>query len=256
MILFPISDESNGLKRVPWVTYLFIVLNIAVFIYQQMTPGFTEGHSAVPAEITGNQDLVGRIPFDVRGETVLIEHTPGPRPIYLTLLTAMFMHGSFMHIFSNLLFLYIFGDNVELRFGSFRFILFYLVSGIAASAVHILLDPNSVIPSLGASGAIAGVLGAYLVMFPWNRVNALLFFVKVISIPAWVVIGLWGVLQVLSMLSLSHGSGGGVAYGAHVGGLVAGIILGLATRLILPEEPDSILSRNYQMDEKARRILR
>lgn len=253
-MIFPISDDDSGLKKFAWVTILFIIINVAVFFYQQSNPTFTQGFTAVPAEITTGKDLVGPQPVEFGGKMVDIEHSKGPSPIFLTLLTSMFMHGSLMHLGSNMLFLWIFGDNVENRFGWFRFIIFYVISGLVATFAHILLDPDSKIPMLGASGAIAGVLGAYLVMFPRNKVNAL-FFVKIISLPAFIVIGLWAVLQVVNMFSLKPGSGGGVAYAAHVGGLVAGIILGLAFRFMLDREPEkNVLYQNYRHDDKARKI--
>jgi membrane associated rhomboid family serine protease len=226
---------------------------VAVFYYQTTHPDFTSGYSAVPKEITTNTDLVGDEMIQMRGEMHPIPQTPGPSPIFLTLFTAMFMHGSLMHLGSNMLFLWIFGDNVELRFGTFMFIFFYVVSGLVASLTHIMLAPNSIIPSLGASGAIAGVLGAYLVLFPRNRVNTL-FFVKIISIPAFAVIGLWGVMQVVTMMGQTTGESGGVAYAAHVGGLVTGMILGLAFRFILEKEPESVLAHNYEKDPKAKKL--
>ena len=170
-----------------------------------------------------------------------IPQAPGPPLIYLTLLTSMFMHGGFGHLFGNLLYLWIFGDNVEHRFGWKVFLGFYLVSGLAASFTQILLDPASVIPTLGASGAISGVLGAYMVLFPRNRVRAL-FFIRIISVPAVVAIGLWIGFQFLSgwgTLMAGSESGGGVAYGAHIGGFVAGVILALILRTVIKEEPEN-----------------
>lgn len=252
-MLFPLSDDDRELKRTAWVTILFIIINVGVFYYQTTHPEFTSGFSAIPKEILTNTDLVDPVPVQIGNKVVQIPQSPGPTPIFLTLFSAMFMHGSWMHLGSNMLFLWIFGDNVELRFGTLRFILFYVVSGLVASLTHVLFDPASIIPSLGASGAIAGVLGAYLVLYPRNRVNTL-FIIKIISVPAWIVIGLWGAMQVFTMVNQQSGSGGGVAYSAHVGGLVAGLILGLAFRFIIEREPDSVLYRNYQKDDKAKQI--
>ena len=256
-MIFPISDDDRGLKRNAWVTVLLILINVGVFFYQGYNPDFNYGYAAVPYEITTNTDLVEETEIYARGETIDIPQTPGPNPIFLTIFSAMFMHGGWLHLISNMLFLWIFGDNVEVRFGSVRFILFYLVSGIIASIAHIVTAPMSVLPSLGASGAIAGVLGAYLVMFPRNKVNSVFFFVKIVSLPAWLVIGLWGVMQVVGGWGalFENTNAGGVAYAAHVGGFVAGIILGLAFRFMLDREPESVLSRNYERDPKARRIL-
>jgi membrane associated rhomboid family serine protease len=147
----------------------------------------------------------------------------------------MFMHGGFMHIIGNMLYLWIFGDNIEDNFGHGRFLIFYLVCGVAASFAQIFVDPNSPIPSLGASGAIAGVLGAYLKMFPRNRVRNILFlgfFFTTIELPAVVVLGFWIVLQIFSQYSMSHGphASGGVAYMAHIGGFATGLALCLLLR--------------------------
>lgn len=253
-MIFPISDDDSGLKRFAWVNVTFILINIAVFVYQQQSPTFTSGFSAVPKEITTGTDLVGAQVITVGQQTGKIEHTKGPTPIFLTLLTSMFMHGSLMHIGSNMLFLWIFGDNVENRFGALKYIIFYVVSGVAAAGCHIMLDPDSIIPMLGASGAIFGVLGAYLVMFPRNKVNAL-FFVKIVSVPAFLVIGAFAALQVFNLVQLKPGQGGGgVAYMAHLGGFVAGVILGLVFRMFQKHEPEkNVLYQNYRRDDKARR---
>jgi len=148
----------------------------------------------------------------------------------LTLLTSMFMHGSIMHILGNMLYLWIFGDNIEDNFGHAKFALFYLICGLSASFAQIYVEPNSVVPSLGASGAIAGVLGAYLIMFPRNRVRALVplgFIFTTIELPAVVVLGFWIVIQIFSQYtsSFKHSGQGGVAYMAHIGGFAAGLVL-------------------------------
>ncbi len=149
-----------------------------------------------------------------------------PSPIYLTLLSAMFMHGGLLHLGGNMLYLWIFGDNVEDRMGHLKYLIFYLLCGFLASATHIFFGPNSVIPSLGASGAIAGVLGAYLVLFPRQGVRVFQFGL-IFEVPALIVIGLWGLLQFISGFGSlgSGGASGGVAFMAHVGGFVAGILL-------------------------------
>src|SRR5262245_38859854 len=185
-------------------------------------PEFTSGYSVVPAEITQGHDIVGS--FRIGGER--LDLAPGPTPIYLTLLSSMFMHGGFMHIAGNMLYLWIFGDNVEDRMGHLKYLIFYLLCGFLASATHIFFGPNSRIPSLGASGAIAGVLGAYLVLFPRQSVRVFQWG-RIIEVPALIVIGIWGVLQFVSGFgSLAQaGESGGVAYMAHVGGFIAGIVL-------------------------------
>ena len=149
---------------------------------------FINGYSTVPFEITHNEDLVGMQTVRAGGESIPIRLYPGPTPIYLTLLTSMFMHASWMHILGNMLYLWIFGDNIEDRIGHAKFLAFYLVCGVAASAAHIMVGTDSIIPSLGASGAIAGVLGAYLVLFPRRSVRVLMGR-QIVNMPAFIVLG-------------------------------------------------------------------
>jgi membrane associated rhomboid family serine protease len=228
-MLLPLGDDNTMRHITPVVTYTMVGINILVFLYQMVDPGFTYAYSVIPYEITRGEDLVRPVLLRGVGE---IPQAPGPTPIYLTFLTAMFMHGGFMHIAGNMLYLWIFGDNVEDRMGHAKFVLFYLLCGVAASATHIFFDASSVIPSLGASGAIAGVLGAYLILFPHQRVRVLIplgIFSQITELPAIIVIGFWALLQFLSGFgSIAHTTatrGGGVAYMAHVGGFVAGLIL-------------------------------
>jgi membrane associated rhomboid family serine protease len=151
----------------------------------------------------------------------------------------MFMHGGFMHLFGNMLYLWIFGDNVEQRFGSVPFLLFYLFSGLVATIVQVVIDPIGLVPNLGASGAISGVMGAYLVLFPRNRVHAILFWF-IVSVPAVFAIGMWIVMQVISgwgAITTPGEVAGGVAYGAHIGGFAAGIVLAFILRVIIRKEP-------------------
>src|SRR5262249_40010902 len=150
---------------------------------------------------------------------------PGPHPIYLTLLTSMFMHANWMHLGGNMLFLWVFGDNLEDRMGRGRYLVFYLLCGLAASAAQIMLGPDSKVPGIGASGAIAGVMGAYLLLFPRARIRTLGQF-GVYDVPAWAMLGLWIVTQVLAGMGQWGGKEmGGVAYAAHVGGFVTGLLL-------------------------------
>jgi rhomboid family protein len=220
-MLFPIGDDNRGRKIVPYVTYTLIAINVLVYFLLQ-TEAFTMGYSVVPREITTGRDIDQVI--TIAGERLRLY--PGPSPIYLTLLSSMFMHGGIGHLLGNMLYLWIFGDNVEDRMGHVKFLIFYLICGLLASAAHILVAPNSVIPSLGASGAIAGVLGAYLVLFPHQGVNVFLMG-RVVSMPALMVIGLWGLLQFISGFGSlgTTGESGGVAYMAHIGGFVAGLVL-------------------------------
>ena len=224
--LFPIGDDNTGRRIQPYVTYILIAINIAVFVLLQglgSNDAFTMGYSVVPREIVTNTDLTGRLA--VQGGAIML--TQSPQPVYFTLLSAMFMHGSLMHLGGNLLYLWIFGDNLEDAMGHFKFLVFYIVCGLLATAAHIMVGPNSPIPSLGASGAIAGVLGGYLLMFPSKQVRVLIGYLGIIALPAIVVIGLWGALQFFNGFGelASPRNGGGVAYMAHVGGFVAGLIL-------------------------------
>ncbi|MBP6823621.1 MAG: rhomboid family intramembrane serine protease [Acidobacteria bacterium] len=221
-MLFPIGDDNSQRQTTPVVTYALIGVNVLFFIYQTGHPAFTQGYSYVPAEITNGSDLVGT--FNVGGGRIQL--FPGPTPIYLTLLFAMFMHGGLMHIGGNMLYLWIFGDNVEDRMGRGRFLIFYLLTGLLASAAQIVVKPNSLIPNLGASGAIAGVLGGYLVLFPRQSVRVLMGR-GIVEVPALIVIGLWGLMQFFGGFGQvsARGDSGGVAYMAHVGGFIAGIVL-------------------------------
>lgn len=246
-MLFPISDDDRDLLSPAWVTITLVVANVLVFLYQLANPAFTYAASVIPLEIVKGMDLVEPVLMRTGGQLVEIPQAPGPAPIYLTLLSAMFMHGGWAHLGGNLLYLWIFGDNVEQRFGHVRFLLFYLASGLAASFAQIAMDPHSIIPNLGASGAISGVLGAYLVLFPRNTVMAVFFF-RIIAIPAVFVLGLWGVTQFFAgMGSLGNaGATGGVAYAAHVGGFVAGIAAGLFARFTMKSEPETAFRSMYE----------
>jgi rhomboid family protein len=224
-MVLPLRDDDSDRRTVPVVTYALIAVNVLVWLIE-LNAGerFINGYSTVPLEITQGRDLVGTQTVVVGGQSIPITLYPGPTPIYLTLLSSMFMHASWMHIIGNMLYLWIFGDNIEDRIGHARFLVFYLVCGLAASTAHILFGPDSVIPSLGASGAIAGVLGAYLVLFPRRSVRVLMAR-QMVNMPAFMVLGLWILLQVFAQISVVGGSGGGVAYMAHIGGFVAGLAL-------------------------------
>ncbi|MBO0857090.1 MAG: rhomboid family intramembrane serine protease [Chloracidobacterium sp.] len=236
MFFFPIGDDNTQRRLTPIVNYALIAINVLVFLYQLANPEFTLGYSVVPAEIMRGHDIIGPVP-GVKG----LYLAPGPSPIYLTMLSSMFMHGGWLHLGGNMLYLWIFGDNVEDSMGHLKYLIFYLLCGFLASATHIFFSPNSMIPSLGASGAIAGVLGSYLVMFPRNRVRVLLplgIIWTTTEIPALIVIGLWGLLQFISGFGSIGGAGGGVAYMAHIGGFIAGVLLVFLFRN--PPEPRSI----------------
>lgn len=223
--LMPIGDDNAGRIITPYVTYILIAMNVAVFIFLQLpSDAFTYAFSVVPREITQNRDIVGTLHLG----NGAIQLGPGPKPIQLTILSAMFMHGGWAHLLGNMLYLWIFGDNVEDAMWHFKFLIFYLLCGLAATIAHVMSSPNSLIPSLGASGAIAGVLGAYLVLYPTRRVRVLVGYIGIVAMPAILVIGAWIALQFVSgigTIAVTDESRGGVAYWAHIGGAVAGVIL-------------------------------
>lgn len=236
-MIIPIGDDNRDRKLVPVINYTLIALNILVFIFLQgwgHNYHFTLAYATVPGEIISGQDMV-TADKTVRDPDTGQKYTePGlqetPYSVYLTLLTSMFLHGSILHIAGNMLFLFIFGDNIEDRLGHFRYLIFYLLCGVLASLAHVYatlyFKGNLGVPSLGASGAISGVLGAYLLLFPRRRVTVIVIRL-VTQVPALVAIGLWFIFQVISGLVV-FGSGpdsAGVAYGAHIGGFLAGFLL-------------------------------
>lgn len=218
--MIPIKDNIPS-RTFPFVTLSLIAVNVMVFVYQ-LTLGMDGGErfiystAAIPVEIMSLEDI---------GPVSVV-------PLPFTLLTAMFVHGGLLHIGGNMLFLWIFGDNVEDRFGHAAFFLFYLATGVAASFAHILLDPGSTMPMVGASGAIAGILGAYFLLFPRAQVNTLVIlplYISMVSLPAVMFLGFWFLLQVLNS---GVSSSGGIAWYAHIGGFVAGVIGVLAYRAL------------------------
>jgi len=233
-MFLPLKD-INPTRRTPYVTIALIALNVLVFLYELSLGGglgrFVAGFGAVPYEITHATDLVGHYAGSP------LEHAPGPPVIWLTLLTSMFMHGGIMHIVGNMLYLWIFGNNIEDLIGPVKFLVFYLACGLIASFAHIISAPNSPIPTVGASGAVSGILGAYLVAYPRAKVICLLWvfiFIRMIAVPAMVVLIFWFVLQAFQgivSLGIEHTSG--VAWFAHIGGFAAGYI---GIRLIAAKE--------------------
>ena len=253
-MLSPISDDDRHLMHPAYVTIGLVVINALVFLLQLANPDILYGWSVIPYEIVNGVDLTATVIIKQGGQAIEVPQLPGPTPIYLTLISSMFMHGGWGHLGGNLLYLWIFGDNVEHRFGAIPFLVFYLLSGLAASAAQIMMGPESIIPNLGASGAISGVLGAYMVLFPWNRVNAVFFF-RIISIPAVLVLGFWIVTQFISGSgSLSQSAQtGGVAYAAHIGGFIAGVLAGLIGRAIFKKEPDTPFRHIYEEQQNVKR---
>jgi len=235
-MFIPLGDDNSDRRIRPLVNYLLIALNVLVFFLFQGMGGnheFTYALSTVPQEILTGTDIVteGSVVTDpASGMQVEVPGLqPTPLSVYLTLLTSMFMHGGLMHLLGNMLYLHIFGDNIENSLGHARYAGFYLLCGLLASLAHVFtsaaLGASLLIPSLGASGAISGVQGGYILLFPKRRVRAL-FLRNVVELPALVVIGVWFLFQFISGLGmLSDASGGGVAYGAHIGGFIAGMAL-------------------------------
>ena len=239
-MVFPLYDDNSDRQTTPVVNYALIALNILVFVLLQgigTNEQFTYSFSTVPLEIITGHDVVtaARVVTDpVTGQRFSV---PGlgatPLSVYLTLFTSMFMHGGIAHIAGNMLFLWIFGDNIEDRLGHIKYVFFYLLCGIIASLAHVFTtgvfaaDPDSLlVPSLGASGAISGVLGGYLLLHPKRRVTVILFRFLT-DVPAYVAIGIWFAFQLISGLGMLGGGSqtGGVAYAAHIGGFLAGLIL-------------------------------
>ena len=235
-MVFPIGDDNSDRISFPIVNVLLIVANILVFaLFQGMGENekFTMAFSAVPAEILSGRDIVTepRVVVVNTPQGPVQVNDPGLQPtpgsVYLTLLTSIFMHGGIAHLLGNMWFLWIFGDNIENDLGKVRYLAYYLLCGFVASMSHILLNtsgPGSLIPSLGASGAISGVMGGYLILHPHRRVTVLLFRV-VTDVPGFVAVGMWFVFQVISGIGMLGGMETGVAYGAHIGGFIAGAVL-------------------------------
>ena len=233
--MFPLSDDNSDRRITPWVNYIIIAINVLVFVFFQelgTNEAFNNAFSVIPDEIARGQDFVGPLTIvdHARGLKEQITHYATPVSVYLTLFTSMFMHGGFAHIGGNMLYLWIFGDNLEDLMGHFKYLIFYLLCGVVASLSHVFcteaLQLNGMIPSLGASGAISGVLGGYILLFPNRRVTV--FFLRTLMhVPAYVALGFWIVLQVADSSGLLGGSpeSAGVAYAAHIGGFVAGLAL-------------------------------
>lgn len=218
-MLFPLYDE-NPSRSFPFVTVGLIAANVAAFLYElslgPALPQFINTYAMMPANI-------------IRGQA------------YLTVLTSMFLHGGFVHIFGNMLYLWIFGNNVEDTLGHFQFLIFYLLAGLGGTIGHLLVSSASTVPTLGASGAIAGVLGAYILLFPGAYVVTaipIFYFIRIVRLPALLVIGFWIVIQFLSGMAsiatrpVAGEAAGGIAWFAHIGGFLAGVIL----ILILPKK--------------------
>jgi membrane associated rhomboid family serine protease len=214
--MIPLKD-SIPTRTVPFVTISLIAVNCVLFIVELLQGehlmSFVEAFGAIPYEVTTGVDTEPLIFFPVR----------------LTVISSMFLHGGWSHLLGNMLYLWIFGNNIEDRIGHCRFILFYLIVGIAASVAQIAVSPFSTVPLIGASGAISGILGAYLLIYPRAKVLTLVplvVYFRVVRLPAFVVLGIWIVLQIVNgFVSLSYTAQGGVAFFAHIGGFIAGLAL-------------------------------
>lgn len=235
-MFIPVGDDNHDRLRTPFVNYLLIAINILVFIFFQGVGRdifFTYAFSCVPAEILTGRDVVTEaqvIEDLITGQQAMM---PGlqvtPVPVYFTLITSMFMHGGAAHLFGNMLYLWICGDNLENVMGHLRYLFFYLTCGILAGLSHVLstayLGGDLLVPSLGASGAISGVLGGYILLFPTRRIHIWIF-LGTVSVPAFLAVGLWFVLQLANGLGALGGEeAGGIAYAAHIGGFIAGLFL-------------------------------
>lgn len=226
--MFPYRDENVTL-RTPYVTILIIALNVLVWLVLQgagsrlpLAESVCE-RGLIAGELTGN--LPPGTPFPMDRDLVCYTDS-GRQP--LNLLTSMFLHGSWLHLLGNMWFFWIFGNNIEDSMGHIRFIFFYLISGLTAATVQVVLNPSSVIPMVGASGAISGIMGAYLILYPRVKVYVLVplvFFFTTLALPAWMMLGYWMLIQFFGGLQSLGGTGGGVAFWAHVGGFAAGVLL-------------------------------
>lgn len=220
-MVFPIGDDNRDRKTFPIVNYILIAINILVYVYYQklgQNDNFTLAYSTIPAEVLTGKDITTKSGLGVT-----------PQPVQLTLITSMFMHGGLAHLLGNMMYLWIFGDNVEDALGHVKYLCFYLLCGLLASMCHVastvVFGQNLYIPSLGASGAISGMLGAYLRLYPGKDVH-LWIFLFIISVPAFIAVGVWFAFQVVNGLGALGGQeAGGVAYAAHIGGFVAGLLL-------------------------------
>ena len=254
--MFPLKDNIPT-DRTPYLTIAFIVINvIAYFLLQR--GGILSGPSdsgvidygAIPYEIThpGKECALAADQVICEGQPGVTGQAPDQPPTLLTVLTSMFMHGSLLHLGGNMLFLWIFGNNVEDSMGHVKFVLFYLLGGAAALLAQTAIDPNAAVPTIGASGAVAAVLGGYILLYPRARVITvifIIFFFTILELPAMIVLGLWFLLQLFygtADVATPAGGGGGVAYFAHIGGFVYGLLL---IRLFASRQKDYTVPPKY-----------
>ena len=254
--MFPLRDDNPTLLT-PVVTIALILANVGVWLYVQ--------GAGMSADVLGASACeLGAIPAEVTGEVRGARGEPlGPGIPgcefgglrYGALLTSMFLHGSWLHLIANMWFLWLFGNNVEDSLGHVRFVIFYLLTGLVAAGAHVFAEPGSEVPIIGASGAISGVMGAYLILYPRIRIQTLFIFViilRIIAVPAWFVLILWFVLQLLSARVDPVEGQGGVAFWAHVGGFVAGVVL---VKVFENRTLVSARRRHVALTEQERRAL-
>lgn len=235
-MLLPIGDDNHDRRLTPFVNYALLLLNIFVFVYWQRLGSdinFTYAFSTVPGEILTGSDIITDSKIITDPYTQQQIEMPGlqrtPVPVYFTLLSSMFMHGGIAHLAGNMMYLFIFGDNLENVMGHRNYLIFYLLTGILAGLAHVVstafLGHNQLIPSLGASGAISAVLAGYMLLFPRRGVHVWMLF-TIITVPAFLSVGIWFVFQLINGLgALGGDEAGGVAYAAHIGGFIAGLFL-------------------------------
>lgn len=234
--MIPLSDPDIPRRTKPYVNYALIAACGLVFLYELFIgpsgrEAFFYRYGLIPKELTSGVDLTRLV-----GPGGVLDIDSGV-PAWVTIFTSMFVHGDIMHFAFNMLFLWVFGDNIEDRLGHVKYLLFYLVAGIIAAWTQVALNPSSDVPMIGASGAIAGVLGGYLLLYPFSQIRTLviLFVIFYIRIPAFILLGFWIILQFVSGLgSLGpHAQAGGTAYWAHVGGFLAGMLMMAVLKVVL-----------------------
>ena len=257
--MLPIGDVDVRRSTTPYITYVLICVNIVVFLYELFIAGslitdsilvtqFFYKWGVIPAELTHGDNIKYLSFLVMDGNTVRRDIIDISSPIHgwLTIFSSMFIHGGWLHILGNMLFLWVFGDKIEDRFGHIRFSVFYLVAGVAAVGAQVALNPDSQVPMIGASGAISGVTGAYLILFPFSKIRTLLMFglIMVVHLPAILVLGIWFLLQAFQGVGSLGEIGGGVAYWAHVGGFLIGMVCGIVYRIIRNEGLWPVQRRN------------
>lgn len=233
--MIPLSNtelDQSRHKR-PVVTYLLVAINSVVFIYTLLLGSevtiFYYTFGVIPDEFTSSRAFERLLLFDG------VRNIDTPFPTWVTLLSSMFIHGGFLHFGSNMLYLWVFGDNIESHMGHLPYLAFYLIAGAIAGWTQIIITPLSQLPTIGASGAIAGILGAYFMIYPHSKIRTLViyFFITVIQLPATLVLGIWIILQFWGGLGSVANASGGIAYWAHIGGFAAGVATVVAFRLLL-----------------------